>query len=170
MCIVFVDEVFFYFLFAEGNLLIWYKLPFMKAFFRGEEGQLFPVGLISSSFSLTGFSLRAFQVKSSQVEAVSPSRLDATLAVPSLYDPNPFLCTTRGVASMLRLLPSSERVCFFRAEETPYSERENLLLPSGRNTLFRAREPASSERKRHLIPSEWRPFNKAGGYAPLNKL
>ena len=37
------------------------KLPFMKAFFRGEAETLFPYGLISSSFSL-----RAFQVKSKQ--------------------------------------------------------------------------------------------------------
>ena len=48
------------------------KLPFMKAFFRGEDGQLFPIGLISLSFSLRAFQVKSSQVKSSQVEAVFP--------------------------------------------------------------------------------------------------
>ena len=60
----------------------------------------------------------------------------------------------RSCTARCEWFDSSVRDILFRARGTPYSEREEHLIPSERNTLFRARGTPYSEREEHLIPSE----------------
>ena len=68
------------------------------------------------------------------------------------------------------LLPSSERTCFFRAEGTSYSERENLLLPSVSRVAIRSDQSVRSARIRYAHSSECAYPTRASVPIPLERV